>query len=74
MIMIQLYISEGYAPGSKKLIGEFETNQEVAIAKNQWLIENGLKRTPYSSFWQTSDGEIYEDFGSWHYFFITKEN
>lgn len=72
--MIKLYISEGYAPGSKKLIGEFETYQEVAIAKENWLTENGMQRAPYSRSWQASDGDIYEDFGSWHYFFVTKEN
>jgi len=71
--MIQLYINEGYDPQTKKLIGEFETNQEVAIAKNQWLVENGLTRSPYSRCWVTSDGEVYEDFGSWHWFFVTIE-
>ena len=71
--MIRLYINEGYDTKNKQLLGEFSTNQEVAIAKAQWLEENGLKRAPFSRCWQTSDGEIFEDFGSWHYFFVTVE-
>ena len=73
--MIKLYIE---CMGERTLIGEYADRAAVAKAKNTWLEENGFTR--YCTFyngnricrmWMASDGEVYEDFGSWSTFFVT---
>ena len=68
--MINLYIE---SRNIRTLLGTYATHAEVEAAKNKWLKENDYEcanRTRICQNWIASDGEKYEDFGSWVNFFV----
>lgn len=67
--------------GERTLVGEYNDRTEVAKAKVEWITANGFSPVYHffsdgsrvSSMWITSDGEEYEDFGSWSTYFVVVE-